>query len=167
MAVRLWTALLVLVGMFVVHGAQCMTAADGAGHPTTAAHTAVLAPTGTLMHDAVEATTVTAAAGITPISALVGDTEPADTAPVVHSATGSPAAVAVSDAPAAGSHGTAGHLWTVCLAVLAAALAVLLAVLLPHPRLVSRVALLRVLARLKSLSLARPPDLSELCLLRI
>jgi len=160
MAARLWTALLVLVGVFVMHGAQCTAAADDAGHPSPAAHSTVLAPTGTLMHGAAVAATVVAATDIAPIVTVL-----ADTAPAAHPASGSPAAGV--DSPPSDSHGVAGHLWTVCLAVLAAALAVLLAVLLPHPGLLARLALPRMRARLRSLSPLRPPDLSELCLLRI
>ena len=162
MAARLWTALLVLVGVFVMHGAQCTAAADDAGHPSPAAHSTVLAPTGTLMHGAAVAATVVAATDIAPVVTVL-----ADTAPAAHPASGSPAAAAVADSPLSDSHGTAGHLWTVCLAVLAAALAVLLAVLLPHPGLLARLALPRVRDRLRSLTPARPPDLSQLCLLRI
>lgn len=172
MAVRLWTAMLVLIGVFVMHGAQC-AAADGAGHSSPAAHSpaahspaghsAVLAPTGTLVHDVAEAAGVVAGTAIAPIGTVLADTPPA-----AHPAAGFPAGVAaMAGSPASDSHGTAGHLWTVCLAVLAAALAVLLAVLLPRSGLVSRLALPRVRARLRSLSPPRPPDLSELCLLRI
>ena len=160
MAARLWTALLVLVGVFVMHGAQC-AAADGAGHSSPAAHSTVLAPTGSLMHDAAVAATVVAGAGIAPAGTALTDSPPA-----AHPAVGA-VAVTVADIPSSDSHGTAGHLWTVCLAVLAAALAVLLAVLLPRFALVARLALLRVRPRLRSLSRPRPPDLSELCLLRI
>ena len=91
----------------------------------------------------------------------------ADSPPEAHQTLGSPGTVAVADSPSSDSHGTAGHLWTLCLAVLAAALAVLLAVLLPHLRIVARLALPLAQARLRSLSPLRPPDLSELCLLRI
>jgi hypothetical protein len=35
MAARLWTALLVLAAVFAMHGVQCTTAADGAGHAAT------------------------------------------------------------------------------------------------------------------------------------
>ena len=162
MAARLWTALLVLVGVFVMHGAQCTAAADDTGHPSPAAHSTVLAPSGTLIHGAAEAAAVVAATGIAPVG-----TGLAAMVPAAHPASGSPAAVAVADSPRSDSHGTAGHLWTVCLAVLASALAVLLAVLLPHRGLLARLALPRVRSRLGSLSPLQPPDLSELCLLRI
>jgi hypothetical protein len=85
-------------------------------------------------------------------------------------------ASAAADDPAAVSdgrhgsplHGSAGHLWTLCLAVLAAGIAVLLALLVP--RLVGLVspALRRVRTRTVGwLAPLRPPDLSALCLLRI
>ena len=153
MAARLWTALLVLLGVLVMHGAQCTAAADDVGHPSPAAHSTVLAPTGTLVHGAPVGAIVVAATGITPVGTVLAGT--------------APAAIAAAGGPSSDSHGTAGHLWTVCLAVLASALAVLLAVLLPHPGLLARLALPRVRARLRSLSPPRPPDLSELCLLRI
>jgi hypothetical protein len=162
MAARLWTALLVLVVVFVMHGAKCTAAADDVGHPSPAAHFTVPAPAGTLMHGAAETAAVITATGLAPVVTVLADTTPA-----THPATVSPAAVAADDSPSSDSHGTAGHLWTVCLAVLAAALAVLLALLLPHPGLLARLAPPRVRARLRSLSPPRPPDLSELCLLRI
>lgn len=162
MAARLWTALLLLAGVFVMHGAQCMTAADDAGHPSSAAQSTVLAPTASLMHDAAAAATVVPGAGIVPVGAALAGPPSA-----AHQAVGAPATATPADRPSSDSHGTAGHLWTVCLAVLAAALAVLLAVLLPHLRLVARLALPRMRAWLRSLSPPRPPDLSELCLLRI
>jgi hypothetical protein len=161
MAARLWTALLVLVGVFVVHGAQC-AAADGAGHSSPAAHSTVLAPTGSLLHDVPMAAIAVAGTGIAPVGTALADSPPA-----THQAVGSPATIAAADSPTRDSHGTAGDLWTVCLAVLAAALAVLLAALLPHLRSVARLALPRVRARLRSPSPPRPPDLSALCLLRI
>lgn len=160
MTARLWTALLVLAGVFVMHGAQC-AAADGAGHPSPTAHSTALAPTGPLMHDVAEAATVMAGTGM----ALAG-TVFADTPPTAHQAVGA-VAVTVADIPSSDSHGAAGHLWTVCLAVLASALAVLLAVLLPRFALAARLARPHARARLRSLSPPRPPDLSELCLLRV
>ena len=74
MAARLWTALLVLVGVFVMHGAQC-AAADGAAHSSPATHSTVLAPTGSLMHDAAVAATVVA--GIAPVGTVLADSPPA------------------------------------------------------------------------------------------
>ncbi|WP_143030463.1 hypothetical protein [Blastococcus aurantiacus] len=65
-------------------------------------------------------------------------------------------------------HSGAGHLWSLCLAVLAAGLALLLA--LAGPRLLrhSRTAALPAFTRAaKSVTLLRPPELSALCVLRI
>lgn len=161
MAARLWTALLVLVGVFVMHGLQCAAADDG-GQPSPAAHSTVLSPTGSLMQDAAAAATGVAGTGIVPVGTAL-----ADSSPPGHHAVESPAPVAGADSASSDSHGTAGHLWTLCLAVLAAALAVLQTVLLSRVTLGARPALSRVRARLRSLSPPRPPDLSELCLLRI
>jgi hypothetical protein len=162
MAARLWTTLLVLAGVFVMHGVQCTVAADDLAHASSAVHPAASAP-GLLTHSAGEVTgTLTAA---TPDVAGPG-TAPAATAPA-HPASASHEATAVTGSSPTAPHGAADHLWTVCLAVLAAALAALLAVLLPHPGLVTRLALTRVRTRLRSLTPARPPDLAELCLLRI
>jgi hypothetical protein len=67
-----------------------------------------------------------------------------------------------------GPHGAAEHLWTLCLAVLAAGLAVLLAVLAPRLIGAAAAALRRARARAAGgLAPLRPPDLSALCLLRI
>ncbi|RZU30809.1 DUF6153 family protein [Blastococcus saxobsidens] len=163
MAARLWTALLVLVGIFVMHGAQCTAAAVDGGRSSPVAHSTVLAPPGTPVHGAAEtAATVVSATGIAAIGTVL-----TATAPAAHAATGLSAAVAAADGPLSDSHGTLGHLWSVCLAVLAAALAGLLALLLPHPVLTARRPLTRVRARSTAPTLARPPDLSELCLLRI
>jgi hypothetical protein len=135
-AARLWTALLVLVGVFVMHGAQCTAAADDAGHPVPASHCTVLPPPGTLMHGAAEAATVVTTTGMAPVGTVL-----AATAPAGHTASESPAAVA--DSPLSDSRGAAGHLWSVCLAVLAAALAVRLALPVPHRGLLARRALPR------------------------
>lgn len=165
MAARLWTArltaLLVLVGVFVMHGVQCTTAADGVGHPSPAAHSAGLAPTGTPQSGPAEAAVAHAVVDTGVTGAVLPDTA-AD-----HPAPDQAQAAAVTADGAGAPHKTAGHLWTVCLAVLAAALAVLLAILLPHPGLLARLALTRVRALLRSVTAARPPDLSQLCLLRI
>jgi hypothetical protein len=146
MAGRLWTALLVLAGVFAVHGAQC-TAADG-GHVATHPPTASIVLTALAPGHAAEAAGVTA---------------PTDPAPGAHIATTATAGDRRPDAP----HETADHLWTLCLAVLAAALAALLAALLPRPARLTGPALIHARARLRSLAPPRPPDLSALCLLRI
>jgi hypothetical protein len=148
MAGRLWTALLVLAGVFAVHGVQC-AAGDG-GHD--AAH----APAASIVVTAVSPGHADAAAAVTPLT---------DPAPGAHPTTTTTTAAA-DDRGTGAPHETPGHLWTVCLAVLAAAL-VLVAVLLPRPAQLTRPALTHVRARLGSLAPARPPDLSALCLLRI
>jgi hypothetical protein len=164
MAARLWTALLVLAAVFAMHGVQCTTAADGAGHAAIpagrAADAVSLAMTGLTPGHA------TATAGIAladPIAAVrhaghgdSGPATPADAATVM-------AAAGHGGAP----HDAAAHLWTVCLAVLAAALAVLLALLVPRSVQLTAPALVYARARLRSLAPPRPPDLAALCLLRI
>jgi hypothetical protein len=144
MAARLWTALLILAAVFAMHGLQC--AADGA-HASGAAHTtSVVAPA--------------AAAGVD--SHVAGIPTTAMTAAQIG------AGPTVDGGHGSAPHGSAGHLWTLCLAVLAAAIAVLLALLVP--RLVGLVspALRQARARAAGwLTPLRPPDLSALCLLRI
>jgi hypothetical protein len=173
MAARLWTALLVLAAVFAMHGVQCTTAAGGAGHAATpaghaatsaghAADSVFLAMTALTGHGQA---TATAGIGLAdPISAarLVGHGDSVPAAPVAG------AAVVMAAAGHGGApHDAAGHLWTVCLAVLAAALAVLLASLVPRSVRLTPPALGCVRARLPSLAPPRPPDLSALCLLRI
>ena len=159
MAARLWTALLMLTAVFAVHGVQCTSAADGAGSAATTTHVATTAHA-----DSVAMTTLTAGQARTaPGAASFDDPPPA------HAGTATVAAdAALIDAGHSGApHDWAAHLWTACLAVLAVALAVLLALLVfrlvqlgpPAPRKVTR-------AR-RRVTPHRPPDLSALCLLRI
>lgn len=81
------------------------------------------------------------------------------------------APIVVADAPSEGTpgHGAAGHLWTLCVAVFLAGLA-LLAVALAVRRATPSV-VHGGMSRLHStrgwFRLPRPPDLSSLCLLRI
>lgn len=83
------------------------------------------------------------------------------------------AAVAAAAAPVDAGHGGAphnssAHLWTACLAVLAAALATLLALLVPRLVQLGPPVLRSARARAAGwLIPPRPPDLSALCLLRI
>jgi hypothetical protein len=164
MAARLWTALLVLVGVFVMHGAQCTAAADGSGHPSPAAHTEAIAPKAALLPGDMGA----AAAAITaPSDMTVGGVgEAVDAPPADRSALAALAATAAGSSPG-GQHGTTGHLWTVCLAVLATGVVALVAFLLPRPALLARPTLTYAQAMLRPLPPLRPPDLSKLCLLRI
>ncbi|MGY1838668.1 MULTISPECIES: hypothetical protein [unclassified Modestobacter] len=151
MAARLWTVLLVMAGVFAMHGLQCASAHD-LGH-------------GTGVH-----------AGAVPATGATGDGHPVSTgghAQAGHDPVGASMPAAGLTAPdVAGYESTprspTGQLWTLCLAVLAvgtAALRVLLAhrlgsVAVPVPA--------RFLGRVRSWAAPlRPPDLSALCLLRI
>jgi hypothetical protein len=163
MATRLWTALLMLFGVFAMHGLQCTSAADGA-HASGAAHTtSVVAPAAPAAVDSPVAGIPTAAmataqAGTASMAAGHPGAEPA--------AAGHPTALG-GGGYGSPPHGSAGHLWTLCLAVLAAGIAVLLA-LLVH-RLVELVspALPRGRAHAAGwLPPSRPPDLFALCILR-
>jgi peptidoglycan/LPS O-acetylase OafA/YrhL len=160
MAARLWTALLMLTAVFAMHGVQCTSAADGAGSATTTAHVATRAHTGP-----VAMTALTAGQTRTvPEAASFDDPTPA------HAATATVAAVAaLVDAGHSGApHDWAAHLWTACLAVLAVALAVLLALLVP--RLVQLGPPAPRSANTRAGRWVTPPlpvDLSALCLLRI
>jgi hypothetical protein len=144
---RLWTVLLLLAGVLAVHGLQC--AADG-GHGAThvPAASVVLTTLSTGHADAAPA-----------VTALV--------APASGEHTSATTTATAGDRGTGAPHESAGHLWTACLAVLAAAFAVLLAVLLARPAQLLRQALAHARARLGSLAPPRPPDLSVLCLLRI
>lgn len=155
MAARGWTALLLLAAVFAMHGVQCTSA--GIHH--TAGHSA----------DPVAAA---------PSALLAGGSHPGmgspgpearssvhDTAAVVAAAP--PAGLLAADGSSAPT-GAGGHLWALCLAVLAAGLAALLVLLLP--RLLTRLPAAK--ARLRQhastgLAPLRPPDLHSLCLLRI
>ena len=156
MAARLWTALLLLGAVFAMHGVQCTVAADGG------ARTSAPAAAG----QGVSAL----GRGVPPLTTavLTTVTDPVDGA---HAGGAAHAGPAVGAAPGPAGHGgaphdTAGHLWTVCLAVLAAGLAVLLAVLTPRPARPTALALTAVRV-LSGSVVPRPPDLSALCLLRI
>ncbi|MCW2635547.1 MAG: hypothetical protein JWQ99_1914 [Blastococcus sp.] len=153
MVARVSTVLLALAAVFALHGVQCGNAADRAGHAADhAVETYPLAMTEfTPGHAHGNAT-----AGPTLPDRIGGD---ADSGPVAPAVAAAGHGGAPQNAPA--------HLWTVCLAVLAAAIAVLLVLL--APRVVHRTAPVMRCARASFGSLAplRPPDLSALCLLRI
>jgi hypothetical protein len=157
MTTRLWTALLMLAAVFAMHGLQCTSAADS----TDAAHTASV---------------VTPAAAAAGGSHLYGGPTAAmaDSAPVAggHAVADPAAADRVAEMTDAGHgsmpHGWGGHLWTLCLAVLAVGLAVLLAQLAPRLIGLASPALRSARGRARGwLTPPRPPDLSSLCLLRI
>ncbi len=161
MAARGWTALLLLAAVFAMHGLQCTAAGTehAAGHgaaPVAAAPAALLdgGPHPGAMsfgheanggdHASVPGAAAMVAAAAAPLGGLLGAGN--DTAPA----------------------GAGGHLWALCLAVLAAGLAVLLALLLPRllTLLPAAGAGLRTHAS-TGLAPLRPPDLHALCLLQI
>lgn len=143
MNARLWTALLLLAGVFALHGLQC-TAAGSSGTSDIAA---VVTSSHVL---AVPMTALTGGHG----DGLLPDPTPG-------------AAVAVDTGHGSAPHDTPAHLWTVCLAVLAAGLVALLTTLITRRAVLSR-RLTRVRVRVAGgLASLRPPDLSALCLLRI
>ncbi|MGY1842773.1 hypothetical protein [Modestobacter sp. SYSU DS0875] len=154
MAVRVWTVLLVMAGVFAMHGLQCATAHDvdhGSGlHP--AATTLATAP----------ATAAAERPALVHAGARTG-----------HGTAGGPVAAADLTAPSVVEHehtpgSPTGQLWSLCLAVLAAGIAALCPLL--APRLLSVAARLpaQVCSRVGSWPAPlRPPDLSALCLLRI
>jgi hypothetical protein len=158
MAARLWTALLMLAAVFAVHGVQCTAAADGAGSAVTTAHVATTAHDGSVDMTAPTSGHARPAAG----AASLDDPMPGRTDAVA-------AGAALADAGHSGApHDWAAHLWTACLAVLAVALAVLLALLVPRLVQLGPPALRGARTRARGwLTPPRPPDLSALCLLRI
>ncbi|NEK87367.1 hypothetical protein GCU60_16635 [Blastococcus saxobsidens] len=155
MAARAWTALLLLAAVFAMHGLQCTAAgtAHTTGHgaaPVASApaglledgpHPAMASP-GLEAHSGDHDTAAVAAAA--PLAGLLGAGH--DSAPA----------------------GAGGHLWALCLAVLAAGLAVLVALLLPRLLTLLPAAWARLRTHTStSLAPLRPPDLHSLCLLRI
>ncbi|WP_138733824.1 DUF6153 family protein [Modestobacter excelsi] len=157
MAARLWTALLMLAAVFAMHGVQCAGAADSATSAATTVHVVTPAHSGS-----------SAMTALAPGQAL-----PAVGAARADDATSAHTTVAAAAVPVGAGHGSAphdwaAHLWTACLAVLAAALAVLLALLVPRLVRLGPPALRSPSARASGwLVPPRPPDLSALCLLRI
>jgi hypothetical protein len=154
MAARLWTALLMLAAVFAMHGLQCTSAAGG-DHGSGMVHTSFAALTAPADSPLTADPTVAAAR--------------AGTGPTVGAG---PAAAHHADAGLDAAHGStphrsAGHLWTLCLAVLAAGIAVLLALLGPQLVGLTAPALRRARARTSGWPTAlRPPDLFSLCILR-
>jgi hypothetical protein len=155
MATRRWTAVLLLAAVFVMHGVQCGSAGDGAAHAGTAP---VVSVAGVASASGDGQLTLAGAAG----HGDPGPPRPTAIAPVA----GGHAVPVVGTSPG-GGHGMSGHLWTVCLAVLAAGLALLLALLTPRLARLSADELTCAVSRAAgSLPLPRPPDLHTLCLLR-
>jgi hypothetical protein len=154
MAARLWTALLMLAAVFAMHGVQCTAAADTAGTAGTTAHVGSVAMTALSPGHA-----HAAAAAASPDDPMLSQSAATGT----EGTAGALAEAGHGSAP----HDAAAHLWAVCLAVLAAALAGVLTALVPRSVRLTAPALGYVRARLRSPALPRPPDLSALCLLRI
>lgn len=147
MASRGWTAVLLLFAVLAMHGLQCGSGADGDAHTGAAPLVAVTASPAGDPH--------LAHAASTPSTPLL-DGHDGATAPVPDGEH--------SNAPVQG----AGHLWAVCLAVLAAGLALLLALVPPRLLAPAPATLVSSLTRALGASpLGRPPDLHALCLLRI
>ncbi len=160
MTTRLWTALLMLAAVFALHGLQCTAGSTDSAAGHTAGHVAA-SPAG---HGDVAAMTAEAA----PVG--LGS---AGMSAIGEHSSGHPSVVAAVVAAATDTehrgapHDAAGHLWTVCLAVLAAGLAVLLALVAPRLlRLTRPAAALTWLRPHPGPALLRPPDLFALCVLR-
>lgn len=159
MTTRLWTALLLLTAVFALHGLQCTADSTdpAAGHST--GH--VLIPAG--HGDAAAMAAQAAPAAL----AAAGMAELAEQAPGHPEAAVAVVAGGTGTGHGSGPHDAAGHLWTVCLAVLAAGLAVLLAVTPSRLlRLAPPAAAPSWLRRRSWPALLRPPDLFSLCVLR-
>jgi hypothetical protein len=149
MAARLWTALLMLAAVFAMHGLQC-TSAAAQSVGVAPAHIATAAPTSTDGHSA----------GATAPG-------PADLMAADQAVTGPPAAASADPGHGSTPHGSAEHLRTLCLAVLAAGIAVLLAMTGARLIQLASPALRRARTRVSGwLPPPRPPDLFALCLLR-
>jgi hypothetical protein len=147
-----WTATLSLFAVLFMHGLQCGSAADGAAH---------------LGADPMVSLAVTTATAGEAHQLDATDSHASPLAALPHAPDQMLADAVLSSEHGGTSHPDAGHLWTLCLAVLAAGLAVLLALLgsRPVPRTLTAVA--RTVSRAAgSLPLLRPPDLHALCLLR-
>ncbi|MGY1682428.1 hypothetical protein [Geodermatophilus sp. SYSU D01176] len=149
-AARGWAAALLFAAVLLGHGLQCGSAADGVVHGVHGGDAAALS---------VALTAIDAH-----LSGSAAD-HGADVSATAPPATHHDAAPATTAGSAPGHwHGLPGHLWAVCLAVLAAGLAILLALAAlrqPWPT-ASPV-------RLRGLfwpTPPRPPDLFSLCVLR-
>ncbi len=160
---RLILALLALGAVFAMHGIQCLAAEDAPGRHTT---------TLTSSSSALVAGTSLGAGHIPAVLPDAPGTAAGDHMGASGHAPNAPAA-ALPGGSQGSSHNTAGHLWEVCLAVLAAGLALGLTVL------VTRLAR-RAIEQTAPAPGQRPghpdhrwaglphaPDLSRLCLLRI
>ena len=142
--------MLLLAAVFLGHGLQCGSAAGDTGRPGVHPQASVVLAAGS--------------GHVTPTAAGHGPGVAATAQPAAHH-DATPAATA-GRAPGHG-HGPPGHLWGVCLAVLAAGLAVLVALAADRPlRPVPRAAWPAWLRDLRWPAPPRPPDLFALCVLR-
>ena len=147
--------LLLLAAVFTMHGLQCAGADSGASsgaHGTV--HTSAAAEPDPVLH-------------LVGPGAAMASADDMAASPLAAAVTAATVGVPLGADHDSSPHG-AGHLWALCLAVLAAGLAALLLTLarrLPEIRL----PLLRRAIEQASgwLSPPRPPDLHSLCLLRI
>jgi hypothetical protein len=143
MSGRSWTAVLLLFAVLFMHGLRCGSAADGAAHagPAPVVTVAATAPAAGDAHRADAAATH---AG--PLAAVphVAD----------HATVGAVLGGDHGNAP----HSAAGHLWAVCLAVLAAGLAVLLMLLGSRRAPLTPPARARISTAVAALPLPLPPS---------
>ncbi|MCF6509741.1 hypothetical protein E9549_20435 [Blastococcus sp. MG754426] len=159
MAARGWTALLLLAAVFAMHGLQCTTAATehAPGHGAAAIAAALPGPPEGGLHTGAVSPDLSAHSSdhgsVHSTAATVATAPPAGLLGAGHD--GAPAAAG-------------GHLWALCLAVLAAGLAVLLTLVLPRLLTLLPAAWARLRTHVSpGLAPLRPPDLHSLCLLRI
>src|SRR5688500_13341062 len=110
MSGRLWTALLLLAAVLGAHGVQCSAAASDPALAHTIAHITALEVSG--LSPAGDGTAPTSASGP---AASRTDFDVAPVGPALDAAT-----VALLGTGHGPGHDTATHLWTLCLAVLAA-----------------------------------------------
>ena len=165
---RLWTAVLVLVAIFTVHGAQCAGASHDIRAHDMAAHGAATYGAGSSAVPAMAATAMAGAAMTAAAERHAGLEVRGHVAAAAAGAdTSLEGASAVPSGSGSGPGSWAAHLWTVCLAVLAAGLAVLLAVAARRLTLMATAALVAARSRVPGWLLrAHPPDLHVLCVLR-
>ncbi|MDP5182110.1 hypothetical protein QOZ88_05630 [Blastococcus sp. BMG 814] len=163
MAARGWTALLLLAAVFAMHGLQCTAATTEhtAGH---GAAPVAAAPAGLLAsgpHPGPVSRGLEAHTG-------VHDGDPTSAHDTVATIAAAPLAGLLAAGHDSAPAGAGAHLWSLCLAVLAAGLAALVALLLPRLPTLLPAAWGRLRAHAPAgLAPPRPPDLHSLCLLRI
>ncbi|SDF24565.1 hypothetical protein SAMN05660662_1525 [Blastococcus aurantiacus] len=152
MGARLWTALLLLGAVVLMHGLQCASADHTGATPLLSAVTAG--------HGKPTDPAVTTTAAAMPVAEHTAATPAPDAA--------GNAGTAAHGRSVTAPHNGAAHLWAICLAVLAAGLALLSTLaglrLLRLGWAAARPAFTRAAGSLPTL---RPPELFALCVLRI